>query len=101
MTLFAKRALEAAKIFAENIYGSTNDASLRATAMEMDPAQLVALLKVAADADDAAAQAAKTARHRLNLLVTVGLERHDVNKQRMVEATGIPRRDLYKRPDRL
>jgi hypothetical protein len=101
MTKYAKRALETMANFASRVLNETDDPSLTATAEHMDPPRLVKLLQVAAEADEAAQVAARTARHRLNLLISVGLQRHDVNKQRMVEATGIPRRDLYKRPDRL
>lgn len=78
----------------------TDDEILIGFASEQVPDKFMELLAEATRIDDDAQEQARMARRALNLLIKVGLERKDISKQRMVETTGIRRRDLYKRPER-
>lgn len=77
------------------------DDELIQMARSWTPAQLLERLENAAKVDDAALTAARAARHRLNLLIAVGLDRDDVVNRRMAEATGLRERTLYNRRDQL
>lgn len=77
------------------------DDELLEVARSASPSELLETLEKASKFDDDTQAAARAARRRLNLLITVGLERADVNNRRMAERTGIKERDLYKRPSRL
>jgi hypothetical protein len=77
------------------------DDELIALARSWTPTQLLEMLGKAARLDEAAEEAARQARRRLNLLIAVGLERNDVINRRMAEITRLKERTLYKRPGHL
>src|SRR5690606_29488603 len=70
-------------------------------ARDASPDEFMALLREIADLDEQAQEAARQARRRLNAVVTIGLERRDINNREMARTTGIKERDLYKRKDRV